>query len=77
MTSLKDEISQIEIREKPNIKGDKMNIALLILMYMLQGAIFGLTHAFPIILQHRKVSYAEQVRTIFTYKHRDTHFSRK
>lgn len=51
-------------REQPNIKGDRMNIAILIFMYMIQGAMFGLTEAFPIIFQNRKVSYADQVRIL-------------
>ena len=52
--------------EKPNIKGDRVNIIVLILMYILQGALSGLnTGALPIILQNRKVSYADQVRFLF------------
>jgi PAT family acetyl-CoA transporter-like MFS transporter 1 len=48
--------------EKPNIKGDRLNIVLLISLYTLQGVVLGLTQAFPIILQNRKVSYTDQVR---------------
>ena len=50
--------------EKPNIKGDKVNIIVLILMYTLQSALSGLnTEALPIILQRRKITYADQVRS--------------
>lgn len=50
--------------EKPNIKGDRLNITILIFMYILQGAVGGLIQAFSIIFQNRKVSYADQVRII-------------
>ena len=50
--------------EKPNIKGDGINIVVLTLSYILQGALGGLnTGAFPIFLHNRKVSYADQVRS--------------
>ncbi|XP_022174759.1 acetyl-coenzyme A transporter 1-like [Myzus persicae] len=47
---------------KPNLKGDRSNLFLLILLYILQGIPFGFsTSALPIILQSKKVvTYGEQ-----------------
>ena len=53
-------------QEKPNIKGDKVNIMLLMFLYFLQGGTSSLRLGLPIILQNRNVSYADQVRTVFT-----------
>lgn len=43
-----------------NLKGDYVNIAFLLLLYVLQGIPIGLSGAVPLLLQNRKVSYSEQ-----------------
>jgi hypothetical protein len=48
--------------EKPNIRGDRLNIFLLINMYLLQNIVNGLIQALPLVMQNRNVSYADQVR---------------
>jgi len=48
--------------EHPDIRGDRLNIFLLSFMYLLQGTMFGLTQAIPLILQNGKSSYTDQVR---------------
>ncbi|XP_015377304.1 PREDICTED: acetyl-coenzyme A transporter 1-like, partial [Diuraphis noxia] len=47
---------------KPNLKGDRSNLFLLILLYIMQGIPFGFSiSALPIILQSKKVvTYGEQ-----------------
>lgn len=46
----------------PNLNGDWLNFYLLILLYIIQGFPIGLSGAFPIILQSKKlVTYEEQV----------------
>lgn len=51
------------ISAKPNLKGDRSNLLLLILLYIMQGIPFGFSiTALPIILQSKKVvTYGEQV----------------
>jgi len=57
-------------QEKPDTKGDKVNIITLLSLYIIQGVVSGLpVLAFPIILQNRKISYADQVRSIFFLMH--------
>jgi len=48
---------------RPNLKGDRLNVFLLILLYIMQGIPFGFSiSALPIILQSKKVvTYGEQV----------------
>jgi len=47
--------------EKPNLKGDRLNFILLIILYVIQGFPVGLTIAFSIILQDNKtITYSEQ-----------------
>lgn len=51
-----------EVSDKPNIKGDKLNFCLLILLYLIQGFSVGLSMGFPILLQsEKKVTYEDQV----------------
>ncbi|CAH1724867.1 unnamed protein product [Aphis gossypii] len=47
---------------RPNLKGDRLNVFLLILLYIMQGIPFGFSiSALPIILQSKKVvTYGEQ-----------------
>lgn len=48
--------------KKPNLKGDWLNIFLLLMLYTMQGLAFGLGSVMPIILQSNKyVSYNDQV----------------
>lgn len=50
--------------ETPNLKGDRLNFFLLILLYVIQGFPIGLSIAFPLILQKRPmVDYDDQVST--------------
>lgn len=53
-----------EKHEQPDISGDRLNIFILSFMYILQGTMFGLMQAIPLILQNRKASYADQVQII-------------
>ena len=62
--SLEDTFKQ-PVHEKPNIKGDPVNIVLLTFLYTLQGGLYGFTLAFPIVFQNRGVSYADKV-TIYS-----------
>lgn len=44
------------------IKGDEWNIALLSLLYLLQGIPLGLASAIPLILQNHGASFKQQVQ---------------
>jgi PAT family acetyl-CoA transporter-like MFS transporter 1 len=46
--------------EKSNLDGDYHNVALLLLLYLLQGIPQGISLAIPILLQNRGVSYTDQ-----------------
>lgn len=43
-----------------DLRGDRLNIAFLLLLYVLQGIPLGVTSAVPLLLQKRKVSYTDQ-----------------
>lgn len=47
--------------------GDKSNIALLMLLYVLQGIPLGLAGSIPYLLQSRQVTYTEQAMFSFAY----------
>lgn len=48
--------------EKPNLKGDRLNVCLLILLYIIQGFSVGLYTSLSIILQSKKsVTFEDQV----------------
>lgn len=50
---------------KPNTKGDKHNIFLLLILYTLQGVPMGLSLTIPIIMQNKhKTSFNDQVYMI-------------
>lgn len=51
-----------DTRLEPNLKGDKLNIALLVLLCTLQGIPVGISMAVRTYIQNSKVSYIEQVR---------------
>lgn len=53
--------------ETSNLSGDYRNIAILLLMYLLQGIPLGITYAIPILLQNRGVSYKEQAAFSFAF----------
>lgn len=47
--------------EESNIKGDELNIAVLLFLYTLQGIPLGLAGAVPMLLQNRGITYTQQV----------------
>lgn len=51
--------------EKPDIRGDRANIAILFFLYLLQGIPLGLTAAIPMLLQNRGASYKQQAEFSF------------
>lgn len=54
---------------KPNLKGDRLNVALLILLCTLQGIPVGLSVAIRTYMQNMKIPYSQQVcNYIHTYK---------
>lgn len=47
---------------RPNLKGDRLNLCLLMILYTLQGLSLGLSTGLPYIFQSKKnVTYEEQV----------------
>lgn len=46
--------------ESCDLKGDYLNLCLLVFLYILQGIPLGLAGSIPLILQQRKASYAQQ-----------------
>jgi hypothetical protein len=63
-----EEDKQVELKpSKQNLKKDYGNIALLLLLYFLQGIPLGLTGSLPFILTTRKVSYADQGTFSFAF----------
>lgn len=48
-----------------DIRGDRANIAILFLLYLLQGIPLGLTAAIPMLLQNRGASYKQQAEFSF------------
>lgn len=53
------------MEELPNIRGDELNIAVLLLLYLLQGIPLGLSGALPMILQNRGASFKQQAAFSF------------
>lgn len=47
--------------ELPDLHGDRRNIAILFLLYLLQGIPMGLAAAIPMLMQTHGVSYKQQV----------------
>jgi PAT family acetyl-CoA transporter-like MFS transporter 1 len=45
----------------PSTIGDRLNIAILLFLYTLQGVPLGLSAAIPIIMQKKHITYKEQV----------------
>ncbi|XP_002731163.2 acetyl-coenzyme A transporter 1-like [Saccoglossus kowalevskii] len=50
-----------------NIDGDKLNIAVLLFLYILQGIPLGLAGSIPLVLQGRNVGYKQQAMFSFVY----------
>jgi len=53
--------SDVQKDIKPNLKGDRLNVAFLVLLYMLQGIPIGISLAMRTYMQNKKVSYGQQV----------------
>lgn len=53
--------SELQTVIKPNLKGDRLNVTLLVLFYMLQGVPIGISFAIRTYMQNMKVSYIQQV----------------
>lgn len=51
-------------KAKPSTVGDRLNIAILLFLYTLQGVPLGLSAAIPIIMQKKHITYKEQVRKV-------------
>ncbi|XP_037049950.1 acetyl-coenzyme A transporter 1-like [Bradysia coprophila] len=48
--------------EKPNLQGDRWNVALLTFLYFLQGIVSGLSAAMPLLLQNYGATYSQQAQ---------------
>lgn len=53
--------------DKPDVRGDRQNIAILLFLYILQGIPIGLIAAVPMLLQNRGASYKQQAEFSFAY----------
>uniref|UniRef100_A0A1L8DEM0 Putative acetyl-coa transporter n=1 Tax=Nyssomyia neivai TaxID=330878 RepID=A0A1L8DEM0_9DIPT len=56
-----------EKMEMSDLRGDKLNIAILFFLYLLQGIPIGLTSAIPMLLQNRGATYKQQAEFSFAY----------
>ncbi|KAL4097361.1 hypothetical protein QTP88_022150 [Uroleucon formosanum] len=54
--------SDVQKDIKPNLKGDRLNVAFLVLLYMLQGIPLGISLAIRAYMQNKKVSYGQQAK---------------
>ncbi|XP_022175893.1 acetyl-coenzyme A transporter 1-like [Myzus persicae] len=54
--------SEVQKDIKPNLKGDRLNVALLVLLYTLQGIPIGISLAIRTYMQNRKISYVQQAK---------------
>ncbi|KAJ6648485.1 Acetyl-coenzyme A transporter 1 [Pseudolycoriella hygida] len=52
---------------KMDLKGDHGNIAILLLLYLLQGVPLGISGSVPILLQNRGISYVQQAGFTFAF----------
>ena len=55
------------VLEPSNLEGDYGNVALLLLLYVLQGIPLGMAASIPMILQNKHVSYKQQAMFSFVY----------
>ncbi|ALC44911.1 CG9706, partial [Drosophila busckii] len=53
--------------ERPDLRGDRRNIGILLFLYILQGIPIGLIAAIPMLLQNRGASYKQQAEFSFAY----------
>lgn len=51
---------------RSNIKGDELNISVLLFLYTLQGIPLGLAGAVPMLLQNRGITYTQQVSSFYS-----------
>ncbi|XP_023180089.1 acetyl-coenzyme A transporter 1 [Drosophila hydei] len=64
---LVESMAQGDKEEKPDLRGDRRNIAILLFLYVLQGIPIGLIAAVPMLLQNRGASYKQQAEFSFAY----------
>lgn len=66
VTSLDRTSSETEITDKveepPDIRGDRLNILFLVVLYVMQSLPYGLVTTIPMILQKRGASYSTQAK---------------
>lgn len=66
-----DAVEQLNEKEEEdrtqNLKGDKGNLALLLLLYMLQGIPLASSSAIPMLLQKRGATYQQQAQFTVTF----------
>lgn len=55
-------MSSGNVDQPSNVQGDRRNIAILFLLYLLQGIPMGLAAAIPMLMQSHGVSYKQQVQ---------------
>jgi hypothetical protein len=53
--------------ERSDLSGDYRNVAVLLLLYLMQGIPLGITAAIPILLQNKGVTYKEQAAFSFAF----------
>lgn len=53
--------------EKADLEGDYQNVALLLVLYVLQGIPLGMAASIPMILQNKKVNYKQQAMFSLVY----------
>lgn len=52
------------LKTEPCTMGDRLNIAILLFLYTLQGVPLGLSAAIPITMQKKHITYKEQVEQL-------------
>lgn len=57
-----DDASADQEEEKPNLQGDRCNVALLTFLYFMQGIVSGLSAAMPLLLASYGASYTQQAQ---------------
>lgn len=60
--SLKKKKELYTPKTMPSTIGDRLNIAILLFLYTLQGVPLGLSAAIPILMQKKHITYKEQVK---------------
>lgn len=58
----KNDLDGDDEQEQPNLAGDRGNVALLTLLYFMQGIVSGLSAAMPLLLQNYGASYTQQAK---------------